>query len=764
MSYDAELIDGFIEETNEVLEEVEPTLIELSQKSSGTPTPDKETINSIFRLFHSMKSSAAFLGFSNIAKITHVAENLIQSIREEELFLTEHIASTLCKTTDLITEILVKIRNDRDDSGFEDRIAQTTALLSQHLEEGKAAPQPKVEEEEAPPSTPTAQAGTISETDDDESTQELLSPDMYNAFISEANEQLDMIEQCFLELESEGFSRAVVDTAYRTMHSFKGNCSFMNFNDLEDYSHLVETILSGVRENKVDITPDTVSFLLEAIDLLRNTVGNISQDHTRTSIENLTTYTELMRDVFSQCFPKEPPAAAAHEQKTEVVKLSPSSNTPEIDPTPQPKTSPVSEDSPGQEKKESSSSKNLTGLKRNMRNDIRVKLEKLDHIINLSGELVIAESMVTRNPALGTIEDEIFSRSIHQLRRICSELQDASMALRMVPLSSTFKKMIRVVHDLSQKIDKKIKLEIIGEDTEVDKTVIELIGDPLVHIIRNSCDHGIESRQERLQNGKSELGNIRIEGRHEGGEVWIIVSDDGRGLNRDKIIQKAIENNLLKEKEIPALSDEEIYRLIFHPGFSTAESISDVSGRGVGMDVVKKNIEKMNGEIDIQSVSGQGSSFIIRIPLTLAIIDGMLIKVGPHQYTLPTLSIKRSITCTEEMLSTSPEGAEILNLDNTFLPVLKLGEILQQETAVTNTTEGILVIVDQGGKEIALLADEIIGQQQTVIKGLSDYLGKARGASGCTILGDGSVSLILDIRSLIEIADEMLSLQETTTG
>jgi two-component system chemotaxis sensor kinase CheA len=744
MNYDKELIDGFIEETTDVIDEVEPSLIELSKNTGSTTEIDRELLNAIFRLFHSMKSSAAFLGFENIAHLTHVAESLIQEIREDRLVLTPSMASTLCSTTDIITEILNHIKETGDDRGFEDRIADNISALSAH---GSETPPSK---KHSPTPTPKNknQAATAEKAQREHKNPELISPEMHDTFITEANEQLDLLEQSFLELESEGYNEKIIQTAYRTMHSFKGNCSFMGFSDPEKYSHLLESILTGIREKKVDFSSDNIAFLLEALDLLRGTVSKISQDSQNSSIPNLDTYTELMTDVFAPCFEDQDdgdstPATPAPGKQVTVQDTHKKTEAGNVD-TPQKKQG-----------------KSPAGLRTMVRNDIRVKLDKLDEIINLTGELVIAESMVTRSPLVEHIEDENYNRAVHQLRRICSELQDSSMALRMIPLSSTFRKMIRVVHDLSQKVNKKIDLSIVGEDTEVDKTVIELIGDPLVHIIRNSCDHGLEPPHERTEAKKSETGRIQIEGRHEGGEVWIIIEDDGRGLDREKILNKALSNGLLTQESADSMTDDEIYKLIFEPGFSTAESISDVSGRGVGMDVVKKNIEKMSGEIDIRSTPGKGSAFIIRIPLTLAIIDGMLIRIGDNKYTIPTLSIKRSITCTQDMINYSPEGNEILNIDDGFLPIIKLGAVLRQKDAIQDTTQGIVIIVEQGTRQIALLADEIIGQQQTVIKGLSEYLGKARGTSGCTILGDGSVSLILDIRSLMEIADEMSEQDKT---
>jgi two-component system chemotaxis sensor kinase CheA len=371
-------------------------------------------------------------------------------------------------------------------------------------------------------------------------------------------------------------------------------------------------------------------------------------------------------------------------------------------------------------------------------------------LINLVGELVIAESMVTRCQAVAHVEDEYYNRAKHQLRRICDDIKDVSMSVRMIPLSATFRKMIRLVHDLATKSGKKIKLNLIGEETEVDKTVIEQIADPLVHIVRNSCDHGLEGPEERLQTGKNETGIVTMEGRHEGGEVWILIKDDGRGLNRDRIINKALEKGMAGP-EIKDWPDERIYRLIFEPGFSTTEKITDVSGRGVGMDVVKRNIEKLNGRIDIQSRAGEGSTFILRIPLTLAIIDAMLVRVGKSRYMIPTLSIRESLVPTMKQVTITPDGKEILRLREEMVPIVRLYDVFGQAPGSERLKDGILIVAEDSGRSFAIFVDEIIGQQQTVIKGLPDYVGKANGFSGCTILGDGSVSLIIDIGSLSQM-------------
>ncbi|MBN1956809.1 MAG: chemotaxis protein CheA, partial [Desulfuromonadales bacterium] len=382
--------------------------------------------------------------------------------------------------------------------------------------------------------------------------------------------------------------------------------------------------------------------------------------------------------------------------------------------------------------------------------DIRVDLEKLDNLINLIGELVIAENMLIHNPDLDGLELESFNKAAQQMGKLVRELQEMAMIIRMIPVSGLFRRMIRLVHDLSVKSGKKVNLQLSGEGTEVDKTVIETITDPLVHILRNSMDHGLEPPQERLAAGKKDTGTIRLSACHEEGEVWIILEDDGRGLNKEKIIAKAIKNGLI-EGDGSDLSDRVIYNMIFQPGFSTAEKITDISGRGVGMDVVKQNLEKIKGKVDVSSVPGKGTTIKLRIPLTLAIIDGMLVRVGEAKCIVPILSIKEAFRPQPDAITITPDNEELVRVRESFFPVVRLHELLSETPEYTDLQDGILIVLEYQGRSICLMVDEILGQQQTVIKGLSEYIGNVRGCSGCTILGNGDVSLILDVGNLVEM-------------
>lgn len=381
-------------------------------------------------------------------------------------------------------------------------------------------------------------------------------------------------------------------------------------------------------------------------------------------------------------------------------------------------------------------------------NVLSVNVEKMDMLMDIVGELVVAESMVTGSSDLMGLQLENFNKSARQLRKIINDLQDIVMDVRMVPIAPTFLKTNRIVRDMCKKLSKEVELKLIGEDTEVDKNIIESISDPLIHLIRNSMDHGIENAEERLAKGKDKKGTITLEAKNEGGDVFIIVKDDGRGLDKIKIYNKAFENGLT-DKRIEELNDNDIYSFVLLPGFSTNETVTEYSGRGVGMDVVCKNIEKIRGSVSINSVEGKGTIIVIKIPLTLAIIDGMLIQVGDTSYTIPTISIKKSFKLMEKDLIVDPDGNEMIMVRGECYPLISLYKVFNEQTKVKNVFEGIIIMVENGGKSICLLADKLIGQQQVVIKALPKYIKRTKVIAGCTLLGNGSISLILDISALI---------------
>jgi len=383
---------------------------------------------------------------------------------------------------------------------------------------------------------------------------------------------------------------------------------------------------------------------------------------------------------------------------------------------------------------------------------IRVNISKVDELINMVGELVITQSMLSRFGESEDFNDSTIERlkdGLAQLEGHTRELQESVMRIRMMPISFAFQRFPRLVYDLSASFDKKIELVMTGETTELDKTVLEKIGDPLVHLVRNSLDHGIESPAERVKAGKPETGVINLSAYHQGGNIVIQIKDDGAGLNKNKIFTKAKEKGLVTSDE--RMTDDQIYDLIFRPGFSTADVVSDISGRGVGMDVVRRNIRELGGAVEVKSTPGEGSVFTIRLPLTLAILDGQLVGIGDETYILPVISIIESLQVKSENINAVAGNAEVYRLREEYIPIVRLYQIFDIKPVSTELDSGLLVVVEAEGKKIAIYVDDLLGQQQVVIKSLETNFRKIEGLSGATILGDGTVALIIDIAGLIDL-------------
>jgi len=388
---------------------------------------------------------------------------------------------------------------------------------------------------------------------------------------------------------------------------------------------------------------------------------------------------------------------------------------------------------------------------------MRVDTEKVDKLVNLVGELAITQSMLSALGGRFEIEHlPILQERLLQLERNTREIQERVMGIRMLPISTAFSRFPRLVRDLSAKMKKKIQLVISGEETELDKTVIEAIGDPLTHLLRNACDHALEPPEERVVAGKPEQGTIRLNAFHEGGKICITVEDDGRGLNRDKILAKAIKQRIITGNDI--LSDDQVWALIFRPGFTTAEELTDVSGRGVGMDIVKRNVEELGGLVSIKTVTGRGTTFTLSLPLTLAIIEGMTIRVGQDKYIVPLLSILESIQPKADMVKTLIGKGEGVNIRGVFYPIVRLHEVFDLQPEHKNPEEAILLVLEVEGERVVVMVDEILGQQQVVIKSIEENFRKVDGVAGATILGDGTVGLILDVRGLMKLARQEQSI------
>nr|WP_320113773.1 chemotaxis protein CheA [uncultured Desulfuromonas sp.] len=757
-----EIIQEFVQESQDMIEQLEPTIIELGQNT------DNETINAVFRLFHSMKGSAGFLEFNHITSVAHAAESLLDMVRSGQMALQPEHVTLLCECCDFTKAALETVDEHFTDEAMAEQGEAMAARFHEAMEEDGGAEEEAMEEEAvaAPEPEPAPVEETPSEVSEpeeklDPSTIEAsddltleITPEMVERFVQEADELLEAAEQGLLDWEKEPDSQDHVAMIFRSIHSFKGNSGFFGYSTLEKLSHQIENVLDVVKSGGSFATENPFEVLLNSVDALKDGLNSLTENG-RDEIEEIDSHIDALKSLPSPrigevlvekgVVDEETVNAALSQQKKplgDVIVDMGKATKEQVDEALTTQTQVKKPAAPAPK------AKSKGGAVK--RQDIRVDLEKLDNLINLIGELVIAENMLIHNPDLEGLELESFNKAAQQMGKLVRELQEMAMIIRMIPVSGLFRRMIRLVHDLSVKSGKKVDLRLSGESTEVDKTVIETITDPLVHILRNSMDHGLEPPDERIAAEKDETGVIRLNACHEEGEVWITLEDDGRGLNKEKILAKAITNGLV-DGDGSDLTDKEIYNLIFQPGFSTADKITDISGRGVGMDVVKQNLEKIKGKVDVDSIPGQGTKIKLRIPLTLAIIDGMLVRVGTARCIVPILSIKEAFRPQPDAITVTPDDEELVRVRENFFPVVRLHELLDTAPEHSDLVDAILIVLEYQGRSICLMVDEIMGQQQTVIKGLSEYIGNVRGCSGCTILGNGDVSLILDVGNLVEM-------------
>lgn len=586
-------------------------------------------------------------------------------------------------------------------------------------------------------------------------------------FMEESNSYIEDIESSILKLEKNKTNLNIVNDIFRPFHTIKGNCGYLGFKELGHVCHSVETMLDNIRNSTISVNQIIIDTLLETVDAVKklrlnlphsiaNKFGLTDQEVSKYPIQESIDTKPLLHKInvlsnlnttqhLNEGAPKLGEILIAtgdisEEQLNNALRLQ------------ERKLGEILVDEgilPEDKVKSALEIQELqkTGTKGSA-NAIKVDIEKVDCLVNLVGELVITQTLISQNHSITQLSGQSVSKDIAHLGKITRDIQDQVMSMRMMPLKQTFQKMMRVVRDTAKKAGKNVDLIISGEDTELDKTVIEEISDPLVHILRNSADHGIEAPEERKAKGKSEKGIVHLNAFHRGGNIVIEIKDDGRGLNRERIIEKAIERGLINDSA--DVSEQQIYQLIFYPGFSTAEKVTDISGRGVGMDVVRKNIEKLRGRIDIQSKEDQGTNISITLPLTLAIIDGMVVQTGIGRYIIPTLSIEESLRPKKDEIITVQEKGELCNLRGSLLPILRLDNLYKKINDHKDPCDALLVVVENDGMRACIMVDELIGQQQVVIKTLGETFKNVKGIAGGAILGDGRVGLILDVRGLIE--------------
>jgi len=562
--------------------------------------------------------------------------------------------------------------------------------------------------------------------------------DLLREFANESHEHLQNIELGVLKLEEDPQDAETLNSIFRAFHTFKGGSGLLNLVPVKNLAHELESLLDLARQHKLTIDSEVINVILDGGDVLKQFVTEIEAQLSGVKprgpalIPTLELIT-LVRSYTQHTGPRPPVDRGA--PNTSTAKDAPKSGEP-TSATRGATTTAGPNGGQGQQHSGAASS-------------VKVDTLKLDSLVDLIGEMVIAQAQVVQDRNVQSIQSQHLARNLAQLRRITNELQRTGMSLRMVPIRSTFQKMVRLVRDVAAKEGKQIELKMLGEDTELDRTIVEQLNDPLVHMVRNSVDHGIEKPDIRKAKGKPEHGLVTLRAFHQGGNIVIQVQDDGAGMSQQRLLAKAIEKGLVTKDQ--QLSEKEIFDLIFAAGFSTAEKITELSGRGVGMDVVRRNIEALRGKVEIQSVEGRGSTFTIYLPLTLAIIDGLIVGVGEQRYILPTLGVRESFRPKAAMLSTIQERGEVVNVRGHLSPLLRLYDHFHVEPRTTDPTEGVVVVVGTERENRCLLVDQLLGKQEVVIKGMGETFQQARGLAGAAILGDGSVGLILDVDAFVRL-------------
>jgi len=573
-------------------------------------------------------------------------------------------------------------------------------------------------------------------------------------FLVEAREHLSLIETQMMELERNSGAMEVLHSVFRTFHTIKGLAGFLEFHRIQEVAHEVETLLDLARNEKMKITSPVVDIVLESADYVNIELNRIEAELGGAARSSTINNRDLVRRIKALA---EGGGVAPEDTSQRVVTTAEVSQmltpvaTPDelmnVAPKMQAAVVPFSSAVVQEAKIPIKTNPSTTDVtKAPDTSSVRVETAKLDHLLDMVGEMVIAQSLIRHNPVLTGTEDARLLADIAQLTRNTAEVQRITMAMRMVPISQLFQRTARLVRDLSRKVGKEIVLETSGEDTELDKTIAEELTDPLLHMVRNSVDHGIEPPNERIAAGKSREARIYLRAYHQAGQVVIEIADDGRGLNREKILAKAVQNGVIDKDT--QLTDTEIYQLIFAPGFSTAEKITDVSGRGVGMDVVRRNVEKLRGRIDTHSVAGEGTTFHLRLPLTLAIIEGLVVMVGASRYVVPIFTVREMFRPTPDLLSTVKGCHEMALVRGRLLPIVRLHRRFNIPSKTISPADGLLVVVDCNDRQFCLLVDDLAGKQEVVIKGLGETFKDISGLAGCAILGDGRVGLILDMEGI----------------
>jgi two-component system chemotaxis sensor kinase CheA len=562
---------------------------------------------------------------------------------------------------------------------------------------------------------------------DDEVAAYLADPELSGMFVTDAVDHLGTIEAVLLKLEAAPGDNKLLNDLFRPFHTVKGNAGVLGFTSIQDLAHKVETLLDLARSGQHVLGAPEIDVVLRAVDLLLSMTQDLPARATGQPAANIADRRRDLMDAIDALIAGQSRPAGR------------GSVSAAIEPLPAPEVQRADDAAP-------SPARGGDG-----HSTVKVSTQKLDSLVDLVGELVIAQSILAEDPVVLRSVDDRLNRQLAHLKRIASELQRHTMSMRMVPIRQTFQKMARHVRDLSRKSGKPIDLVLTGEETELDRKVVEHITDPLMHMIRNTVDHGIEAPEGRAASGKPATSRLRLSAFHQAGYIVIEIEDDGAGLNTEKILRKAIALGLAADGETLDVAD--IHQLIFRPGFSTKDEVTELSGRGVGMDVVRRNVEALRGAIDVRTVRGQGATFTLRLPLTLATVDGLVLRVGGERFVIPTFAVRESLRASVEQVHTVRGVPCLIQIREQLIPILHLGETFNIANAWPSVADATIVVIEDGGRPLAVAVDALLGKQEVVIKGLGDMFRGVRGVAGGAILGDGRIGLILDAGGLMSLID-----------
>lgn len=685
----SQYLEIFIDESKEHLQSLNEQLLILEKEPEN-----EDTINEIFRAAHSLKGMAGTMGYKRMQRLTHDMENVFSEIRAGKMKVKAELVDVLFKGLDALEKYLDCIINTSDE-GTEDN-DDIINNLNRILNEGLGAAQ-EVKKENVPVQAATA-------------TQALAEVRKLEL----AEHEVRAVEK----IRQDGGNAFSITVFVQETCILKAARAFLVFKNLEEHGDIIKSYpeVQDIEDERFDYEFSLVIVTKEPMEKIKNTVLNVSE----------------IKDV-AIC---EVELQAKQEKVEEVV------NTTETSENTQKATTTTARTAAAAAKKETQ--------KPVVNRSVRVDIEKLDDLMNLVSELIIAKNgLVSMNNTETKIEKGTgFNEQIEYLERITTNLHQSVMKVRMVPIESVVNRFPRMIRDLSKKLNKKMELFMTGEDTELDRTVIDEIGDPLMHLLRNAADHGLESNEERVRLGKPEVGSIYLDAYQEGNNVVIEVRDDGGGIDVEKVKSKAISKGTITQEQAEAMSDKEVIDLLFRPSFSTTDKISDVSGRGVGLDVVKTKIEALGGNIETRTALGEGSNFIIRLPLTLAIIQALMVELGHEQYAIPLGSIETIESVAKEEIK-FVQSKEVIHLRGNVIPLIRLSHVLDVPDSIENPQELTVVIVKKGDKLAGIVVDNLIGQLEIVIKSIGKYINNSKMISGATILGDGEIALILDVNSLV---------------